>query len=111
MSENFEYSYSAEKQSEIDAIRKKYLPPDEREEKLARLRKLDAGVTVPGQIDGWRQAEVSGLRLDYCLAGQPGRTLRSRVVFNGDFRPVVSDHFGVLTEEEAPSPDRQERTE
>ncbi len=50
MSENFEYSYSAEKQSEIDAIRKKYLPPDEREEKLARLRKLDAGVTVPGFV-------------------------------------------------------------
>ena len=48
MSVNFEYSYSAETQSEIDAIRKKYLPPDEREEKLARLRKLDAGVTVPG---------------------------------------------------------------
>ena len=50
MSENFEYSYSAETQSEIDAIRKKYLPPDEREEKLARLRKLDAGVTVPGFV-------------------------------------------------------------
>lgn len=50
MSENFEYSYSAEKQSEIDAIRKKYLPPDEREEKLARLRKLDTGVTVPGFV-------------------------------------------------------------
>ena len=77
----------------------------------ARAEVRDAGVTVSGQIDGWRQAEVSGFRLDYCLAGQPGRTLRSRVVFNGDFRPVVSDHFGVLTEEEAPSPDRQERTE
>ena len=50
MSESFEDSYSAEKQSEIDAIRKKYLPPDEREEKLARLRKLDAGVTVTGFV-------------------------------------------------------------
>ena len=50
MSENFEYSYSAERQSEIDAIRKKYLPADEREEKLAQLRRLDASVTVPGFI-------------------------------------------------------------
>ena len=59
----------------------------------------DAGVTVPGQIDGWRDTAVSGFRLDFCLAGQPGKTLRSQVVFNGEREPVVSDHFGVLTEE------------
>ena len=50
MSENFEYTYSAEKQSEIEAIRKKYLPQSEREDKLARLRKLDASLTTPGFI-------------------------------------------------------------
>ena len=50
MSENFEYTYSAEKQSEIEAIRKKYLPQSEREDKLARLRKLDASLTKPGFI-------------------------------------------------------------
>ena len=50
MSENFEYSYSAERQSEIDAIRKKYLPQAEQENKLAELRKLDASVTTPGFI-------------------------------------------------------------
>ena len=38
MSENFEYSYSAERQSEIDAIRKKYLPQAEQESKLEQLR-------------------------------------------------------------------------
>ncbi|MBO4378705.1 MAG: endonuclease/exonuclease/phosphatase family protein [Clostridia bacterium] len=64
-----------------------------------RAEERDSGVTVPGQIDGWRQTEVNGFRLDFCLAGQPGRTLRSRVIFNGDFYPAVSDHFGVLTEE------------
>ena len=31
MSENFQYTYSAEKQSEIDAIRRKYLPQEEQE--------------------------------------------------------------------------------
>ena len=64
-----------------------------------RAEVRDSGVTVPGQIDGWREEAVSGFRMDLCLAGQPGRTLRSRVIFNGDFYPVVSDHFGVLTEE------------
>ena len=42
MSESFTYNYSAERQSEIDAIRKKYLPPEEQENKLEQLRKLDA---------------------------------------------------------------------
>ena len=50
MSENFNYSYSAERQSEIDAIRKKYLPQEEQENKLEQLRKLDASVTTPGLI-------------------------------------------------------------
>lgn len=50
MSENYHYSYSAERQSEIEAIRKKYLPPEEQEDKLAQLRKLDASVGTPGLI-------------------------------------------------------------
>ena len=46
MSESFTYNYSAERQSEIDAIRKKYLPPAEQENKLEQLRKLDASLTT-----------------------------------------------------------------
>ena len=64
-----------------------------------RAQVRDAGVTVPGQIDGWRETEVSGFRMDLCLAAQPGITLRSRLIFDGNNEPVVSDHFGVLTEE------------
>lgn len=63
----------------------------------ARAEDRDGGVTVPGQIDGWREGPVDGLRMDLCMARQPGRTLRSRVIFNGSFHPRVSDHFGVLT--------------
>lgn len=48
MYENFEYRYSAERQNEIEAIRKKYLPQAEQERKLEQLRKLDASVTTPG---------------------------------------------------------------
>ena len=63
----------------------------------ARADQKDSGITVPGQIDGWRDQQVDGIRLDLCLAAQSGHTLQSRVIFNGDFYPVVSDHFGVIT--------------
>ena len=66
---------------------------------FARAEEKDSGVTVPQQIDGWRDQPVEAFRLDLCLADRPGRTLRSRVIFNGSFHPVVSDHFGVLTVE------------
>ena len=42
--EAFEYTYSAKRQEEIEAIKSKYLPP--KEDKLEQLRKLDASVTV-----------------------------------------------------------------
>ena len=50
MSESFTYHYSAERQNEIDAIRKKYLPPAEQESKLEQLRKLDASLTTTAFI-------------------------------------------------------------
>ena len=61
MSENFEYSYSAERQSEIDAIRKKYLPQQEQESKLELLRKLDAGVGTRALIASMALGIVSTL--------------------------------------------------
>ena len=50
MSQNFTYNYSAERQSEIDAIRKKYLPQAEQESKMEQLRKLDASLTTTAFI-------------------------------------------------------------
>lgn len=50
MSENFNYSYSAERQAEVERIQKKYLPPEDQENKMAQLRKLDASVGIPGMI-------------------------------------------------------------
>lgn len=43
--EKFHYTYSAKEQEEIKAIRKKYAVPDETEDKMAQLRRLDASVT------------------------------------------------------------------
>ena len=48
MADNFEYTYSAEQQREIEAIRKKYLPKEE--DKMETLRKLDRKAENPGSI-------------------------------------------------------------
>ena len=47
--ESFNYTYSAKEQEEIKAIRKKYAAPEEPEDKIAQLRRLDAGVTQKAQ--------------------------------------------------------------
>ncbi len=47
--ETFNYTYSAKQQEEIKAIRKKYSAPEEKEDKMAQLRRLDAGVTQKAQ--------------------------------------------------------------
>ena len=44
---SFEYTYSAQQQKEIEAIRKKYLPPEEN--KMEQLRRLDQRVTQRAQ--------------------------------------------------------------
>lgn len=44
--QNFEYTYSAKNQKEIDEIRKKYLPKEE--DKMETLRRLDREAERPG---------------------------------------------------------------
>ena len=48
MENNFEYSYSAKRQREVDEIRKKYLPKEE--DKLETLKRLDSEAERPGTI-------------------------------------------------------------
>ena len=48
--EIFHYTYSASQQEEIKSIREKYAPPAQSEDKMERLRKLDASATKPGTI-------------------------------------------------------------
>lgn len=43
--EKFQFTYSAKEQEEIKAIRKKYATPEQNEDKMAQLRRLDATVT------------------------------------------------------------------
>ena len=44
---SFEYTYSAERQQEVEAIRKKYLPPEE--DKMGQLRRLHSIPTQKAQ--------------------------------------------------------------
>ena len=45
----FTYTYSAKEQAELKRIRDKYTAPSEEEDKMARLRRLDRGVTQKAQ--------------------------------------------------------------
>ena len=45
----FTYTYSAKEQAELKRIREKYTAPAEPEDKMARLRRLDASVTNTAQ--------------------------------------------------------------
>lgn len=46
--DKFEYTYSAKQQTELENIRKKYLPQEE--SKMDKLRRLDESVTRPGTM-------------------------------------------------------------
>ena len=47
-------------------------------------------------IDGWKNS--SGKRIDYIFKrnGHPMQIQSMNVIFNNDFYPIVSDHFGYL---------------
>ncbi len=46
----FQYTYSAKEQAELKRIRDKYTATTEAEDKMARLRRLDASVTQTAQV-------------------------------------------------------------
>jgi len=83
-------------------------PSDVRGEGYDRMKELgwidtydlaqekDSGITVPGEIDGWRDGKKNGKRLDYIWTDRPCSFTRSLTVFSGINEPVISDHFGVL---------------
>lgn len=48
--ESFSYTYSAKEQQEIKAIREKYTPVEETEDKMAQLRRLDGSVTKKATV-------------------------------------------------------------
>ena len=68
----FQYTYSAKEQAELKRIREKYTPSTEAEDKMERLRKLDAGVTQKAQvvalIFGIIGALILGIGMSLCMS-------------------------------------------
>ncbi|EAR53417.1 Exodeoxyribonuclease III [Photobacterium sp. SKA34] len=55
----------------------------------------DDGNTVVKCIDGW-QNNHEALRIDYVFSNQDVSVSSHKVIFNGDYYPIVSDHFGLI---------------
>ena len=67
----FSYTYSAAQQEELKKIREKYTPPTEAEDKMERLRRLDASVTNTAQavalIFGVIGVLILGFGMSLCM--------------------------------------------
>ena len=67
----FQYTYSAKEQAELKRIREKYTAPTEAEDKMDRLRRLDASVTNTAQavalVFGIIGALILGLGMSLCM--------------------------------------------
>ena len=67
----FQYTYSAKEQAELRLIRDKYTVPTENEDKMARLRRLDASVTNTAQtvalIFGILGVLILGFGMSLCM--------------------------------------------
>lgn len=65
----------------------------------------DAGNTVRGVIDGWRdkltqEQMLEGMRIDHIWCSEMVKVHSSRTCFDDKNEPVVSDHFGLLIDVE-----------
>jgi uncharacterized membrane protein YedE/YeeE len=67
----FSYNYSAREQAELKKIREKYIAPTQSEDKMARLRKLDASVTNTAQaialVFGVLGTLILGFGMSLCM--------------------------------------------
>ena len=71
-SKGFQYTYSAKEQEELKRIREKYIAPTEAEDKMARLRRLDSGVTnkanVASLVCGIVGVLILGIGMSLCMS-------------------------------------------
>lgn len=58
----------------------------------------DSGITVGKIIDGWKEKikDTKGMRIDYIWCNKNRKVKSSKVIFNGENAPVVSDHYGII---------------
>lgn len=63
----------------------------------ALAKEKDSGATVQGEIVGWEGNKVD-LRIDLILASEKVEVVSSKVIFNGEHKQMISDHYGVEVE-------------
>lgn len=91
----FSYTYSAGQQAEIKKIREKYSAPTQAEDKMARLRRLDASVTNTAQavalVFGVVGTLILGFGMSLCMTG-----IGAIIGLQGGTSMVVGIVIGVL---------------
>ena len=91
----FQYTYSAREQAELKRIRDKYTAPTEVEDKMARLRRLDASVTNTAQavalVFGVIGTLILGFGMSLCMTD-----LSKSLGISGDVAMVIGIIVGVV---------------
>lgn len=91
----FSYTYSAKEQAELKKIREKYTPPTVVEDKMERLRRLDASVTNTAQavalVFGVIGALILGLGMSLCMTD-----LREMLGSYRDMAMVIGIAIGIV---------------
>ena len=91
----FTYTYSAKEQAELKRIRDKYTAPTEVEDKMARLRRLDASVTNTAQavalVFGVIGTLILGFGMSLCMTD-----LSKSLGISGDVAMVIGIIVGIV---------------
>ena len=91
----FTYTYSAKEQAELKHIRDKYTAPTEVEDKMARLRRLDASVTNTAQAVALVFGVIGTLILGFGMS-LVMTELSESLGISGDAAMVIGIIIGVI---------------
>ena len=91
----FQYTYSAKDQAELKRIREKYAPTTEVEDKMERLRKLDASVTNTARSAAITFGTVGTLALGFGMSLFMTE-LAENLGISADAAIVVGIAFGIV---------------
>lgn len=91
----FTYTYSAKEQAELKRIREKYTAPTEAEDKMARLRRLDASVNNAAQafalVFGVIGTLIFGCGMSLCMTD-----IGEILGLSGDMAMVIGISVGIV---------------
>ena len=91
----FTYTYSAKEQAELKRIRDKYSAPTEKEDKMTRLRRLDASVTNTAQAVALAFGTIGTLTLGFGMS-LVMTELAESLGISGDAAMVIGIIVGIV---------------